>query len=720
MNSRTNEPHKFTHHASRITHHTPPLWRDSLLGLTLALTLFAVAPFLQPGYHWGANDARHHVYFLFEFNRMIADGIWWPRWSPDFTFGYGYPFFNIYGPLSHFIAQGFLTLGLGYTASIEAVFVLGIVGSAAAMYGFVRSLFGRPAAVIAALVYTYAPYHLLNLYVRANLAESTAFVWLPLCLWALRGCIRAADAIYPSRRAAMGARFGWALGLAVSLAALLLTSQLVTALFAPLLAAYGLVLLLTGARAETTLDLSLPIGVRTWRGLQGFARQSVRRSSTAALGGLAAIGLSCIFWLPMVLERQFVNQEQWFGDRYSPFGNFVYPFQLVSPRWDFGASVAGPDDLLGFQLGAVLLIFAAAGLLLTWRTLSTQRQGLRAEVICLGATAVLTTMVGLTWAEPLWQADVPVLGALLASAQFPWRWFTVPTLCLSVLSGLVAHPAVWGETPPQPSPGGGGGRDWSSEESGGLTATKLEIVQTTHRAPNEESAPPPGGGRLGGGSALLVLATIVVLSSYPYLRVQIIEPPEGPVSLAAMMQFQRTSDEMTGVTQGVNFVPTWSDVAAEYKRQAEAGEAIEPVASMVDYDEELMNYNTETGHVASSIARPTAIEEEVSYFSAVDDWAIIFNTFNYPGWTAYLLDGEGGDIVRELPIVPGEAIPDENIPSGRITVPVPRVEFPASGHVLLRFEDTPPRTIGRWVSLSTLLVLALTSLGVATARWRRW
>ncbi len=704
MNNRTDEPHQFTHHAPRITHHTPPLRRDPLFGLTLALTLFAIAPFLQPGYHWGANDARHHVYFLFEFNRMIADGIWWPRWSPDFTFGYGYPFFNIYGPLSHFIAQGFLTLGLGYTASIEAVFVAGILGSAAAMYLFVRSLFGRPAAVIAALVYTYAPYHLLNLYVRANLAESTAFVWLPLCLWALRGCIRVGDARYPSRRAARGARFGWALGLAVSLAALVLTSQLVTALFAPLFAAYGLVLLLTGARAETTLDLSLPIGVRTWRGLIGFVSQSVRRASTAALGGLAAIGLSCIFWLPMVLERQFVNQEQWFGDRYSPFGNFVYPFQLVSPRWDFGASVAGPGDLLGFQLGAVLLIFAAAGLLLTWRTLSTQRQGLRAEVICLGTAAVLATLAGLTWAEPLWRADVPLLGGLLASAQFPWRWFTVPTLCLSVLAGLVAHPAVWGETSPQPSPAG-----WDARTGAALTP-----------GPSPRMGEGPGVrapvGFVGTSSSapLLILAVVVVLSSYPYLRVQIIEPPEGPVSLAAMMQFQRTSDEMTGVTQGVAPVPTWSDIAAEYKRQAEAGEPIEPVASMVDYDEELMDYNEETGHVVSSVARPTAIEEEVYYFAAVDDWAIVFNTFNYPGWRAYLLDGEGGDIVRELPIVPGEAILDERIPSGRITVPVPRAEFSAGGgYVLLRFEDTPPRTIGRWVSLSTLVTLALTALGLA-------
>ena len=59
----------------------PALWRDPLFWLALGLSIFAVAPFLQPGYFWGANDARHHVYFLFEYDRLVQDGIWWPRWS---------------------------------------------------------------------------------------------------------------------------------------------------------------------------------------------------------------------------------------------------------------------------------------------------------------------------------------------------------------------------------------------------------------------------------------------------------------------------------------------------------------------------------------------------------------------------------------------------------------------------------------------------------------
>ncbi|MCB0157064.1 MAG: hypothetical protein KDD83_02955, partial [Caldilineaceae bacterium] len=117
----------------------PALWRDPLFWLALGLSIFAIAPFLQPGYFWGANDARHHVYFLFEYDRLVQDGIWWPRWSPDFAFGYGYPFFNIYGLFSHFLAELLHHfLGFGFVAAIEAIFVVSVAGSAGAMYAFGR------------------------------------------------------------------------------------------------------------------------------------------------------------------------------------------------------------------------------------------------------------------------------------------------------------------------------------------------------------------------------------------------------------------------------------------------------------------------------------------------------------------------------------------------------------------------------------------------------
>lgn len=596
-----------------------PFLRDGFLWLTLALTIFAVAPFAQPGYFWGANDARHHVYFLFQFDRLWQDGVWWPRWSPDFAFGYGYPFFNIYGPLSHFIAETLHYFGgFGFTQSVEIVFGLSIVASAGAMYGYVRALAGRSAGLLAALVYTYAPYHLMVLYVRANLAEAMAFVWLPLCLWSFWACVR---------RPSLGA----VIGAAVAYAGLILTSNLVWVLFTPALMLYILALLLWSEAGG-------------WR--TGLGSMAVSALIPLA-GAVAGLGLSAIFWLPMFLERQYVRVDQWFDGRYNFRDDFVYFFQYFSPRWDFGVSQAGPDDTIGFQIGPVLLLFALLGGLAAWR-----RHSLRPETVVFAVTGLGAAALGLTFFAPAW--DWPLVGAILQSAQFPWRWLPVTTVGFSVLAGLLFLP------------------------KGGETGDTPHV-----------SLP------------LFVVAAVVILGSYPLLQVQTVEPAEGPVSLAALMRFERDADEMTGSTAWVKEIPTWSPMAEYYINLDEAGLPVTPVISKVDY--EAVDYRT---LAVGSVAHSTVMEEV--YFCTDpgdrpgicgprDDQRIVFNHFYYPGWRAWLLDGRNGQPVQELPI-----IPESEGTLGRMTVPVPAT---GEGFILLRYEDTPPRTIGKWISVATLFLL---------------
>lgn len=608
-----------------------PLWRDGFFWFTLGLTLFAVAPFLLPGYFWGANDARHHVYFLFEYDRAVQDGIWWPRWSPDFAFGYGYPFFNIYGPLSHFLAELLLHFGqVSHTTAIESIFVLSIVGSAAAMYCYIRSWQGAAAALVAALVYVYIPYHLLNLYVRANLAESMAFVWLPLCLWTVRQSV-----LRPAYR--------WFAGTAVCYAALLLTSNLIFVLFTPLLGLYLFVLVLVYSRPRSVARITL--GQRLWQGLQ--------RAFLAGLGLLSGLALSAIFLLPMLLERQYVRTDQWFDGRYDFHGHFVYFLQLFSPAWGFGTSNPGPNDTIGFQLGLAPLILAVLGLMLLWPLV----QQCRWELLCFGLAGLIATLVALQWGAPLW--DLPVVGAILGFAQFPWRWFAITALCLSVLSGLVVHPLLF------------------------PTGRHLNV-------------------------ALVALVAVILLSSYPYLQVEIKPPAEGPVSLAALMRFQQSSDEMTGSTAWVKEIPTWSHMADHYISQDLAGSPITPVTTKVDYT--ALDY----GKLAvGSVAHNTVMEEV--YFCTDKkegachpraDQRIIFNHFYYPGWRAYLLDGEHGQPLQELPVEP-----ETTGTLGRMTVPVPPV---GEGFILLRFEETLPRVIGKMISLATLFLLGCGGL------WSAW
>ncbi len=609
---------------------TLPVWRDGLFWLTLALTIFAIAPFMLPGYFWGANDARHHVYFLYEYDRVVQDGIWWPRWSPDFAFGFGYPFFNIYGPFSHFLAELLHHfLGVGFTQSIETIFGVSIVGSAAAMYLYVRSWAGRPAAVVAALVYVYLPYHLLNLYVRANLAESMAFVWLPLCLWMVREAV-----VRPAYR--------WVVGLGVSYAGLMLTSNLIVVLFTPLLALYTLVL--TFAAAD------LP--------RRGWPMRWGRTMLLPLAGGVAGLGLSAVFWLPMALERQYVREDQWFDGRYDFHGHFVYWFQFFSPQWGFGVSRPGPGDPIGFQLGIVPLLLAVMGCYLVWRRTARRkplgRERLRWEIGVLLVSGVGAALLATTWAAPLW--DLPVVGGLLGFAQFPWRWLSITALALSALAGL----PLWG---------------MADDGRGGLSLP------------------------------LAALVAVVILGSYPLLRVEITEPAEGPIGLPALMRFQQSSDEMTGSTAWVKEIPTWSPMADDYLTEERAGRPVTPSASMVDYT--TLNYNKETGFVVKSEAR-TTVMEEVWYWSPLPGRRIIYNQFYYPGWHAYLLDGPGGAPVAQLSVIPEEAGT-----LGRMTVPVPVGE----GYVRLVFEDTPPRVAGRSIAQVTAVALALVWVGLVW--WNR-
>lgn len=600
----------------------PPLWRDGFLWLALLLSVFVVAPFALPGYFWGANDARHHVYFLHQFNRVVEDGVWWPRWSPDFAFGYGYPFFNIYGPFSHFIGVLLLRFGgLDYTGAVEAVFGLSIVASAAAMYLCARDWAGRAAGLVAALVYTFLPYHLLNLYVRANLAESMAFVWLPLCLWTLR-------------RSVIRPTVGWVIGLAVAYAGLMLTSNLVIVLFTPFLVAYAVVLAVLYAKAG-----------------KGRLRRVFWGGLWPALGLAAGLSLSAVFWIPAVLEQKYVRVDQWFDGRYDYRGNFVYVQQLFSTAWGFGISRAGPDDPISFQIGPAALLLALVGGVIAWMR-GRPRRGEVAFFATAALVAVVVTLQPFAW---LW--ELPVLGTVLGYAQFPWRWFSVMAPFISLLAG----PAVAG--------------DWEARPG-----RRLDL-------------------------ATLAVAAAVVLASYPYLRVQISEPAEGPVSLAALMRFQQSSDEMTGSTAWVKEIPTWSPMADYYVSQEKAGGPVIPVTTLLDYT--VFDYET---FGAGTVAH-TTVSEEVYYENRRDtDQTLIFNQFYYPGWRVWLLDGEQGERVRELPIVP-----EESGTLGRMTVAVP----PGEGFLLLEYGDTLPRAAGRWLSLGAALALLLAAAGAALGGRRR-
>lgn len=215
--------------------------RTALQFLTVvALSVVAALPLLLPGFvdTYAYGDSPFVLLRLIELDQGIREGVWFPRWAPDFAYGYGYPFFNYYASLAYYLAEAFHLLGLGIVASAEAAFLVGFLLAGVGMYLFARDMFGGTAAVLVSAAYTYAPFHLVNVYLRGDaLAEFFAYGLFPVILWAFRRL-----AIYRSIRYLVAA--------AASYGALMFTHNISALLFTGLLTAYVIVLLVTLAGAS--------------------------------------------------------------------------------------------------------------------------------------------------------------------------------------------------------------------------------------------------------------------------------------------------------------------------------------------------------------------------------------------------------------------------------------------------------------------------------------
>jgi len=366
---------------------------DPYIWLVLAFSLFAVLPLAGPDYFFNAHDAPHTIFFLTEFDAAIRDGVWYPGWATDQALGYGYPTFVLYPPLAYYVAEAFHLLGAAKVVAIKWVWALATMGSGLAMYAYARHVMGRQRGLLAAVIYVYMPYHLVDIYVRADLVEYSAFVWMPLALLAFH---RLAEGMTARRIGLAGLTYG----------ALWMTHNPTGLLFTPLLAAYVLFRLL----AERT----------TWR----------RRlaGAVASLGGaVLGLGLAAALILPNLFERTYIVQEQWVRAGYDYREHFVQPFHLLSSAWGYAPGGPGTEGGMSLQLGAVPLLLGIVATVAAFRRPARER----ALVWFFAVATLLLIFVMMPTSAPLWEW-LPIA----ALVQFPWRLLALTSVSLAILSGL--------------------------------------------------------------------------------------------------------------------------------------------------------------------------------------------------------------------------------------------------------------------------------------------
>ncbi len=358
-----------------------------------ALPLFFDSGFLNTR---SGGDSPFLLFRLQQLSVALGDGHFPARWMPDAAYGLGYPFFNYYAALPFYFAALISTAGEGshFVSALKLTQLAGFLLAGVGVYLWLRSHLRQNWARLAAVAaYTFAPFHMVNVYVRGDsLGEFWAMAFFPLCFYA-------ADRVAKERNLASLALLSTFYG------ALIFSHNISALIFSPLLGLYLLfqVLNTSGERSQQ---------------LQLFGLYC----AAIPLG----MALFAFFWAPAILEKDF-GQLGTVTEGYFHFSRHFRTIDLVQANPVFDYSVAVDESHTPFAMGltqAIAGIAGLAGLALTIR----QRKDWHAIMVLIGLG--VSTLMITPLSTPLWEY-VP----LLDFTQFPWRFLSVQALFVAAALG---------------------------------------------------------------------------------------------------------------------------------------------------------------------------------------------------------------------------------------------------------------------------------------------
>jgi hypothetical protein len=389
-------------------------WGNILsIATLLLLALLAAAPLWGPGLlnTRGGGDSPFNLLRVHQLAANLRAGVFPARWMPDAAYGLGYPFFSYYSALPYYLAAACTLIGLDILSGIKLTQTLFFAAAALSMYGWSRrTLKSQVGGWLAAAAYTFAPYHLVNVYVRGDsLSEFAAFAFYPLILWGLDVL-----AERPSLRTSVLP--------ALAYASLIVTHNLSAFVFSPFVLLYLVILV--------------------WRAKE--------RSRRLAAFGILALGLGVLltawYWLPALAEIGDVQLTAQTSGYFS-YDKHFRELDLVQPRFVFDYYTITPERPTAFAaMGLVQAVLALGGIAAASLTL-VLRQRARGDShpasghLTFGTGNLIFVLIGLlvtTWlitplSRPLWDRLSP-----LQMIQFPWRILSVQALFAALLAGALA------------------------------------------------------------------------------------------------------------------------------------------------------------------------------------------------------------------------------------------------------------------------------------------
>ena len=357
--------------------------------IIFGLSFMVAWPLLRTGYFSHQDDLQ--IIRIFEMRKCFTDLQIPCRWVSDMGWGNGFPLFNFYGVSTYYFAA-VLSYVFGFIGASKALFYISLVAGSFGIYLLGKNLWGKWAGLAAAVLYMFAPYKALDVYVRGALAESFALSIVPFVFYFGYKLITSDE----NRK--YGALF------ALSVFVLMVTHNIMVIIFLPVLIVWLIYWLYLG-KWKKIKDVVVPL--------------------------VLGIGLSAFFILPAFLEKNLVQTESLLRFELDFRANYLKAGQLFVDRiWGYGTSIPGPEGGMNFQIGWPhwwLAIATIPAILFT-----KAKKHIKVLMALLLAAFTLSIFMTHNKSTFIW-VNLPILKYF----QFPWRFLSLSIFTAAMLGGFV-------------------------------------------------------------------------------------------------------------------------------------------------------------------------------------------------------------------------------------------------------------------------------------------
>lgn len=335
-----------------------------------------------------------HLFRLIEFDKCIRALQIPCRWAPDAGAGYGEPVFNFYGQFVYVFGELFHLINFSKVDSLKITFIFSLVGSAISMFFLAKKIWKNNfSALVSSIVYLYAPYRAVDVWVRGALPEAFAFIFFPLIILFF-------EKYLDKRKLRDLLIFSLVFGF------LICTHNLSVILFLPFLIIWIIFRFIQMREPKVFIYLFF--------------------------GGILSFLLSAFYVLPVIFESKFVDINSTTVGYFDWRAHFVTIRQLFIERnWGYGGSTWGNEDGFSLAVGYVqYTIPIIAGVIIVLRR--KHRESIMFWVlIIIGIIGLFLTHNKSTF---IWNNL-----EFMKYIQFPWRFLTVSVFSLALASGKIVQ-----------------------------------------------------------------------------------------------------------------------------------------------------------------------------------------------------------------------------------------------------------------------------------------